>query len=308
MWSHQGNGPHSNPDDQTSMTKRTQVVVFSFLCGVSIVFWWHPLIATLRLAVDNEAYTHILLIVPLSVALIYMQSGKFSLSRESSATAGLLLMAGALLAGGFARWGVPGLAGDLRLSFSMMALVTWWIASVVFCFGVQAFRSLLFPICFLFWIVPIPAAALDWIVAFLQNESALAARVLFRMAAVPVAQVGTVLEIPGLSIEVARECSSIRSSLMLIVTTMVLAHLFLRSWGRKVLLIAVAIPLAVAKNGLRIFVIAELGTRVDPGFLDGNLHHHGGVVFLAIALVIVIGLTWILERSEAQQSRPLKSQ
>jgi exosortase len=281
------------------MTRRTQLVAFAFLCGVSITLWWHGLITTLRLALGNEAYTHILLIVPLSIALIYMQSRTLPMSFESSTTVGTLLLAGALLVGGFARWGVLGLAGDVRLSLSIMALVTWWIASVVFCFGVRAFRSFLFPLCFLFWMVPIPAAALDWIVAFLQNESALAAQVLFRMAAVPVAQEGTVLEIPALSIEVARECSSIRSSLMLIVTTMVLAHLFLRSWGRKVLLIAAAIPLAVAKNGLRILVIAELGTRVDPRFLDGNLHHQGGIVFLAIALVIVIAVIWILRRSES---------
>lgn len=288
------------------MAKRKQVVVFAFLFGVSIAFWWRPLIETLRLAVGEEAYTHILLIVPLSVALIYTQSKTLPLSLQSSATAGSLLLAGALLVGGFARWGAPGLADDVRLSLSMMALITWWIASVVFCFGLPTFRSFLFPLCFLFWMVPIPSFALERIVAFLQNGSVLAARVLFRLAAVPVAREGTVLEIPGLSVEVTRECSSIRSSLMLIVATMVLARLFLRSWGRKVLLIAAAIPLAVAKNGLRIFVIAELGTRVDPGFLDGNFHHHGGIVFLALALVTVIGLIWILRRSEAVQPPPWK--
>jgi exosortase len=139
---------------------------------------------------------------------------------------------------------------------------------------------------------------LNWIVEILQYKSALTARILFRAVGVPVTQDGILLSIPNLDIEVARECSSIRSSFVLIVTTMVLAHLFLRSWGRKAVLIAAAIPLAVAKNGLRIFVIAELGTRVDPEFLEGNLHHHGGIVFLAIAFVIVIGLVWILQRSE----------
>jgi exosortase len=289
------------------MTKRKQVVVFAFLCGVSIAFWWRPLIATLRLAVGKEAYTHILLILPLSIGLIYMQGKTLPLRPESSAKAGSLLLAGALLLGGFARWSAWALAGDVRLSLSMMALVTWWLASVVFCFGLPAFRSFLFPLCFLFWMVPIPAFALERIVAFLQSGSVLAARVLFRLAAVPVARDGMVLEIPGLSVEVTRECSSIRSSLMLIVATMVLAHLFLRSWWRKVILVAAAIPLAIAKNGLRIFVIAELGARVDPGFLDGNLHLRGGVVFLAIALVIVIGLIWILRRSEAVQPRPGES-
>ena len=114
-------------------------------------------------------------------------------------------------------------------------------------------------------------------------------------------QDGIMLSIPGLDIEVAHECSSIRSSLMLIVTTLVLAHLFLRSWWRKVLLVAAAIPLSVAKNGLRIFTIGELGTRVDPGFLNGKLHHNGGVVFLAISVVAVVMLLWILRQTELQR-------
>ena len=116
---------------------------------------------------------------------------------------------------------------------------------------------------------------------------------------VPVAQDGIVLTIPGLEIEVARECSSIRSSLMLIVTTLVLAHLFLRSWWRKVVLVAAAIPLSVAKNGLRIFTIGELGTRVDPGFLNGKFHHNGGIVFFAISVMVL----WILRRTESQMRR-----
>lgn len=289
------------------MTKRSQLATFAFLCAASIVIWWHALVATLRLALRDPADTHILLIVPLSLALIYVHSRSLSMTFESSATAGSLLLAGALLIAGLARWGAPDLSGDLRLSFSMIALVTWWIASVVFCFGLRAFRAFLFPLCFLFWMVPIPAAALDWVIPFLQNESALAARVLFRIAGVPVIQEGIILDIPGLSMEVARECSSIRSSLVLIVTTMVLAHLFLCSWWRKALVIAVSIPLAVAKNGLRIFTIAELGTRVDPGFLDGKLHHHGGIVFLAIAVVIVIALIGILRRIESLQTPPLAS-
>lgn len=289
------------------MTKRIQLAAFAFLCGASILIWWHALVVTLRLALNNEAYTHMLLIVPLSMALIYTQWRTLPKSFEASATAGSLLLAGVLFVTAFARWGAPSLADDLRLSLSMIALVTWWIASLVFCFGVRAFRSFLFPLCFLFWIVPIPAAALNCIMPFLQNESAVATRVLFWMTGVPVTQNGTVLDIPGLTIEVARECSSIRSSLVLIVVTMVLGQLFLRSWCRKALLIAAAIPLAVAKNGLRIFVIAELGTRVDPGFLEGNLHRHGGIVFLAIAVAIVIVLIWILRRSESMQSRPLQS-
>jgi exosortase len=285
------------------MTTRTQLPAFAFLCAVSILFWWHPLFMTLRLALANDAYTHILLILPLSAALIYFDS-KHQASKallmetQPSPRIGVSLMAQALLIGGYARWGMAAAPDDVRLSVGMLALVIWWIGSVVLCFGTRTFRSFLFPLCFLFLLVPVPDLALRWIVEFLQQQSAVAARIMFRAAGVPVVQDGIILSIPDLNIEVARECSSIRSSLILVVTTMVLAHLFLLSWWRKALLVAAAIPLSVAKNGLRIFTIAELGTRVDPEFLDGKLHHNGGIIFLGIGVGVVAVLLWILRRTE----------
>ena len=79
---------------------------------------------------------------------------------------------------------------------------------------------------------------------------------------------------------------------------MVLAQLFLHSPWRKTLLIAAAIPLSVAKNALRIVTIAVLGTRVDPGYLHGNLHRQGGIIFLGIAVAVEVLLLWILRRTE----------
>ena len=295
------------------MTKRTQALAFAFLCAVSIVFWWHSLVVTLELALANDAYTHILLIFPLSAALIYLDS-KYMDSKapdskalrirpQPSPSIGAALLALALVIGGYARWGMGATPGDVRLSLAMFALVMWWLASVLLCFGARTFHSFLFPLCFLFLMVPIPDFALSRIIEFLQQQSALAARIMFRAARVPVTQDGIMLSIPNLDIEVSLECSSIRSSLMLVVTTMVFAHLFLRSWWRKVLLVAAAIPLSVAKNGLRIFTIAELGTRVDPGFLDGKLHHNGGILFFGIAVVAVGALIWALRRTELPASR-----
>jgi exosortase len=135
----------------------------------------------------------------------------------------------------------------------------------------------------------------------LQQGSAAAAHFLFAVAGVPVEQKGLLVHIPGLTVEVARECSSIRSSSMLLVTTLVLAQLLLRSPWRKALVIAVAIPLSVVKNGLRIFVIAMLSTRVDPSFLTGRLHREGGVIFFLIALGTIFLLLWMVRRGEAEK-------
>jgi hypothetical protein len=49
----------------------------------------------------------------------------------------------------------------------------------------------------------------------------------------------------------------------------------------------------VPKNGLRIFVLAMLGTRVERSFLTGKLHHPGGIIYFLIALAAHSFLIWI---------------
>ncbi len=280
------------------MTTRSRILAFAFLCTVSIVFWWRPLILTLDLALANEAYTQILLVLPLSLALIYLDRKTWRPMPYDRTAVGYAVIFAAALVACLARWSHAEVLSNSSLSISMFALVSWWIGSVVLCFGVGAFRKFLFPLCFLFLMVPAPELLLTPAVRFLQYQSAVGSRLLFNAIGVPATQDGVMLSIPNLDIEVATECSSIRSSMMLILITMVMAHLFLRSRWRKTLLIAAAIPLSVAKNALRIVTIAVLGTRVDPSYLHGNLHRHGGIVFLGVAVAAEVGLLWILRRPE----------
>jgi len=270
---------------------------FVLLFVASLVIAWRPVLSTFTLALRSGEYTHLLLIVPISASLIFSERDVLKRGSEPAIGFGSALLAIAILIGGSYRW-IAGLPSDILLSLGMLAVVTWWIGSFVFCFGAPTARRFVFPLCFLFWLVPIPALALDKIVAFWQHGSATSAGLLFSAFGVPVAQDGIFLSIPGLTLEVAQECSSVRSSLMLIITSMVLAHLFLRSFWRKTSVVVVAIPLSIVKNGLRIFTIAMLGTRVDPGFLHGNLHHHGGIIFFLLALFALVLLLWLLSRGE----------
>jgi exosortase len=287
--------------NRDSISHLSPTLAFFVLGAISLAIWWRPLVSTFALALHDDQYTHILLILPVSVALILMDWKSLAASAEWSVGAGSALLAIAVLATAIVRWGVVALPSDIQLSANMLTLVTWWIASFVLCFGKVAFRSALFPLCFLLWMVPFPDFLLNPIVALLQQSSAVAARWLFAGAGVPVEQNGVLLHIPGLTVEVARECSSIRSSSMLVVTTMVLAQLLLRSPWRKVLVVALAIPLSVAKNALRIFTIAMLATRVDRSYLTGKLHRQGGIIFFLIALAAILLFLWIVRRGEKEK-------
>ena len=268
---------------------------FAFLLVVSVVVGWQPLLRTFALALHADEYTHLLLIVPISLSLIFTERTRLKSALERGVGLGATLLFIAVLTASYSRWMTH---DDVQLSIGMLAIVLWWIGSFVFCFGARAARLFLFPLCFLFWMVPVPAPVLNKIIAFWQQGSALSASMLFSVFGIPVTQDGIIISIPGLTLEVAQECSSVRSSLMLIVTSMVLAHLFLRSFWRKTAVVVAAIPLSIAKNGLRIFTIAMLGTRVGPGYLHGDLHRHGGIVFFLTALLVVLLLLWLLNRGE----------
>ena len=276
-------------------------LIFSIFVAISLAVWWRALVSSFSLALRDDQYTHLLLILPISVALIFVDWKSPQPTARLGAGLGSGLMAASALVTIVARWSSNSLQSDERLSLNMLALVVWWIGSFIFCFGTRAFRRAVFPLCFLFWIVPIPQFMLDPIVRSLQQGSVTSAHLLLSAFGVPVAENGTLLTVPGLTIEVARECSSIRSSLMLVVTTMVVAQTLLRSAWRKAAVIAVAIPLSVAKNGLRIFVLAMLATRVDRSYLTGRLHHEGGVIYFLIALAAICLLIWFARSSEEKR-------
>jgi exosortase len=284
---------------QQALVKLSPRMLFCGLAAIFVMLWWSPLTATFSLSVHDDQYTHILLILPISAALILLDWKSHHVSiRSSLPTASLVLAA---VVANFILSRTSALPSDILLCLRMLTFVLACMAAFVFCFGTTAFRDLLFPLIFLLWLVPFPGFVVNALVSFLQYGSAAAAHGIFVLARVPVEQRGLLIHIPGLTLEVAPECSSIRSSLVLEVTTMVLAHLLLRRWWRKALLIALAIPLAVAKNGLRIFVLGFLAIRVDRSYLFGRLHHQGGFIFFLIALAVIFLALLMLRKGEIKQ-------
>jgi len=268
---------------------------FFGLCAIAVLIWWKPLAATTTLALNDDAYTYILLVLPVSVSLLASEWRSNRWVTNPSAGLGCSCLAIAVLIGlGVRVLGGPTvLPGDLRLSLEMLAVVIWWAGSFICCFGKLSFYKSLFPWLFLIWLIPVPKAVMNGFVELLQNGTAAFARLLFVVANVPVAQDDTVLSIPGVTVRVAEECSSVRSSMMLLVSMTLMSYLFLRSyWGRTTVMMA-AIPVAIAKNGFRVFTLALLGGYVDRGFLTGRLHHQGGILFFAVSMLGAVLVIWV---------------
>ena len=109
--------------------------------------------------------------------------------------------------------------------------------------------------------------------------------------------------LPGLTIEVARECSGIRSTLVLFITSLVAGYLLLRRPGNRAILAVSIIPLAILRNGLRIFTLAWLSVEVNPTIIDSALHRRGGPIFFVLSLIPFFLLLLFLRRHERKNAR-----
>jgi exosortase len=296
--------PHITDVPLRSVSVQARDVLFCSLIGVSVITLWRQIATVLQLAWHVDEYTHILLILPISLSLVYLERGRLRSRVAYAPVSGVVLGVFSIAIGVVLKAEVYHFNQDVSLSIVIFSLVLFWMACVVGCYGGTVFRSLLFPFLFLFLLVPPPTFLLDKAIFYLQSGSTEATYALFNLTGMPVLKTGFLLSFPTLQIEVAKECSGIRSSIMLLLTGLILAHLFLRSLWSKVVFVLFIVPFSVAKNAIRIFTLSMLGMYVDSGFLHGRLHHDGGIVFFLIALAGLLLLLWILQRVGSRNVRP----
>lgn len=263
-----------------------------------------PLLQLFRLSLRSELHSYIILIPVISIYLVWMAR------RPGPAVAGQRSLFPAVFAGlgGLAslgiHWSLPR-PGSLPPTQSLWLLVLAWLlfvlAAALFTLGWSRLKPHAFALGFLVFMLPLPPAATDWMSMALQHASAEASDVCLRLTGLPVLRTGMIFQMPGLTIQVAEECSGLRSTLILFITSLLAGKLFLRAgWKRAVLALA-TIPLGILRNAFRITTLSWLTVNVDAGIIHGPLHHQGGPFFFALSLVPLFLLLWTFRKSESAQ-------
>jgi exosortase len=268
------------------------------LVGVALAAFWSPLSMLIRFSFQEEQYSHIILVPVVSAFLLARERRNIFARVETCWGVGSpLLVAGGVLAWLGHRTFSP-LGQNDQLSIAISSLVTLWIGAFVLCYGLRALRAGLFPMLFLLLMVPVPEVVLNRVIFWLQTGSAEVSYALFQLVGVPVFRTDFVFLLPGLSIEISKECSGIRSGIVLLMTSLLAGHLFLRTAWRKAALTLVTLPLLIVKNAIRIVTLTLLSIYVDPSFLMGRLHRDGGILFFLLALVFLTPALRLLQRQE----------
>jgi exosortase len=126
------------------------------------------------------------------------------------------------------------------------------------------------------------------------------AYVILKLSGTPILREGFVFRLPNLSIEVAPECSGIRSGISILISGLLAGHLFLRSYWKRIVLVLIAVPVLIFKNALRIGTLSYLAVHFDPRILTSELHREGGIPFFVLGLLLLYPVLAVLMKSESK--------
>jgi exosortase len=274
-----------------SNAKKT--VLFLLSVAVALAVSLAPLRELIRNGQPPDYYAHIPLVPLVSAYVLFRRWRTFSGSMPGSFFAG-----SAVIALGFGlflvdRLSQPGLIGHAELSAGAAVLLL--SGSFLALYGAQRFRKALFPLLFLWFVVPLPLSWMDVIVSALAGASAEFTRLFFVAIGVPFVQEGAIFRLPGFDIKVAHECSGIRSSLALLITSVLAGQIFLNRRWKKITLALAVFPVTVMKNAVRIVTLYLLSFFVDIRIIEGGfLHRSGGFLFFGLGLAVLVFVLWLL--------------
>jgi exosortase C (VPDSG-CTERM-specific) len=288
------------------LTTRGRLIGLAAFGSCLLLVFLRPLAALVVLAAGSELNSHILLIPFISAYLICLQRNhlpKLYVFAPGWILSFLLL---GLLSAALA-WSLNPTRGTLSqndylalMTFSFLCLL---VAGGFLFLGRTWMAKVAFPIVFLIFMIPMPEAMADNLEMMSQRGSTEAASLFFSISGTPVLREGNVFQLPGMIIRVAQECSGIRSSWVLFVTSILASHLFLKSSWRRALLVAFVIPLGILRNGFRILVIGLLCVHVGPEMIHSVIHRRGGPFFFALSLIPLFLVLWWLRRTDVVDPR-----
>ena len=267
---------------------RAGLLVASFLfCYVGVLtglakHWW-----------SDNMYSYGFLIPFISLYLVWIRRERLLPVRpEPSLLGGSVLFAAGLL------MFVAGQIGGIT-SVQELSLIVTLLGSVLLILGARAFKVLWFPVAYLIFMIPVWEIVTDPLHLPFQLFSATLGVRLMQSVGIPVYQQGIYIELPNITLEVARACSGVNYLIAVIAIGIPQAYLFLKGWTRRVLLVGFAVAVAVLSNGLRVALIGFLSYHGLGGDIHGPYHVLQGLFVSVVGYAALFGGLWVLTRTSS---------
>ena len=264
-----------------------------------------PLLALMNYAAGSELHSYILLVPFVSVYLLYLRRNQLAKNYTIDLPLAIVFLAAGLGVMAFTYSSIGLAPADnahlVLLTLSFLCCLT---AGGFSFFGRNWMRAAAFPISYLIFMLPMPDAMADTLETASKYTSAEVANLFFYLSGTPFLRAGLFFQLPNITIEVTQECSGIRSSWVLLMTSILAANLFLKTPWRRLALVAFVIPLGILRNGFRILVIGLLCVNAGPQMIHSLIHRRGGPLFFMLSLIPFFLVLWWLRKADVHTRQP----
>lgn len=173
---------------------------------------------------------------------------------------------------------------------SQFALVTLIVLSVPALYGLTVGRTLLFPLLFLYFCVPVGEFLVPQLMEWTADFTVRAVRA----SGIPIYREGLQFVIPSGSWSVVQACSGVRYLIASFMVGALFAYLNYRSARRRAIFMLVSILVPIVANWLRAYLIVMIGHLSGNQLAAGFDHIIYGWVFFGIVILVMftIGARW----------------
>lgn len=183
---------------------------------------------------------------------------------------------------------------------SGVSLIISLIGFCLYFHGAALVRTLAFPLAYTVFMIPIPGGVLDLVGFPLQLWASGSTAAILRLMGLEVTRNGVELWVAGAQYQVAEACSGMSSLVALVGVTAVFAYITRLPTVYKWVLFALALPVALASNVVRITTIALVGHQWGQEAALNIYHDWSSPIlfFAAVLMLFVInrGLEWLSGR------------
>ncbi|MGB5078449.1 MAG: exosortase A, partial [Sphingorhabdus sp.] len=246
-----------------------------------LVIFWRDAVDMANIWWGSSTFNHCLIILPILAWLVKQRLPLlFQLRPQPWWPAMLYFSAGA------GAWLVGDTAG-LAVA-RQVGLVIMLQGAVAASLGPNCARGLMFPLFYMFFLVPIG----EELVPQLQTLTAEMCMLFLGWAGIPAHIDGIFISTPTGYFRVAEACSGVKFLIAMVAYGILVANLCFQKWHRRIAFVVISIVVPIVANGVRAFATIYIAHHSSNEFAAGFDHIFYGWIFFGIVMAMIMALGW----------------
>ena len=276
------------------VNQRTVQVTKVLLLALSVIcVYWRAFVGLWQSwMASGSYYSHGFLVPLVSGYFVWSRRKRLRETTPSSSKTGLLLLVCALL------FALAGTYFQVETVTNFSLPVTLF-GLIFYLFGWNIGRELVFPIAFLFFMIPLPHSVITALTFRLKLLVTDASILTLNAIGTTSVREGATVHMTKSFLVVGDVCSGLRSSIALLTLGIVYTHFIKSSLIKKLVLLAFCVPIALAANMLRVVVLCLVAESYGSQAATGGLFHDlTGMLVFVFALTGLIIAGKVLEKTQ----------